>query len=39
MRLPWHSSKDSIAVKRYTAALDPAFLEEILCSASNLGDR
>jgi predicted transposase YbfD/YdcC len=32
-----HSSKESMACKRLAAALDPAFLEEILSDGSNLG--
>lgn len=31
-----HAGKGSLACKRYTAALDPAFLEEILQSGDNL---
>lgn len=33
-----HPSKDSINRKRYAAALDPSFLEEIIASADKLGD-
>jgi len=33
-----HPSKDSINRKRYAAALDTSFLEEILTSADKLGD-
>jgi hypothetical protein len=34
-----HPSKDSIGRKRYTAALDSTFLEEILASDRKMGDR
>ena len=34
--LKWHPRKDSIARKRKTAALDPAFLAETLAGAMNL---
>jgi len=34
-----HPSKDSIGRKRYTAALDSSFLEEILASDRKMGDR
>jgi predicted transposase YbfD/YdcC len=34
-----HSSKESMACKRLAAALDTAFLEEILSDGSNLGKR
>ena len=33
-----HPSKDSINRKRYAAALDTSFLEEIITSADKLGD-
>jgi predicted transposase YbfD/YdcC len=33
-----HPSKDSIKRKRFAAALDTAFLEEIMAAADNLGD-
>jgi predicted transposase YbfD/YdcC len=34
-----HGSKASMACKRLAAALDPAFLEEILCDGCNLGSQ
>jgi predicted transposase YbfD/YdcC len=37
MLLKRHAGKGSIACKRYTAALDPTFLEEILAAGCNSG--
>jgi predicted transposase YbfD/YdcC len=37
MLLKRHAGEESVACKRYTAALDPAFLEEILAAGCNSG--
>ena len=37
MLLKRHAGKQSMACKRYTAALDPTFLEEILAAGCNSG--